>query len=144
MKIKLTHPAARMPTLGSEGAGAFDCYASIPTFAGGITLYPGETQKIGLGFAAEIPPQHVALLIPRSGTGLKGMHLRNTVGCVDSDFRGELVAAIVNNSDDQMRILDGDRICQMLILPVWVPRLHAVDELSTTVRGAGSFGSTGK
>jgi dUTP pyrophosphatase len=138
MRIKKESPDAQIPTLGSEGAGAFDCYAHQSA-----TLYPGEKQKISLGFRIEVPANHVAMLVPRSSTGSRGMHLANGIGILDSDFRGVAIANIVNNSDEPMLITRGDRICQMLISPVWVPKLQVVEELSDTVRGEGGFGSTG-
>jgi dUTP pyrophosphatase len=139
MRIKKEAPDAQIPTLGSEGAGAFDCYAHDTA-----TLYPGEKQKISLGFRIEVPANHVAMLVPRSSTGSRGMHLANGIGILDSDFRGVVIANIINNSDEPMLITRGDRICQMLIVPVWVPKLQVVEELSSTGRGEGSFGSTGR
>jgi dUTP pyrophosphatase len=139
MKIKKESPNAQIPTLGSEGAGAFDCYAHES-----VTLYPGEQAKVPLGFRMEVPSNHVALLLPRSSTGSRGMHLANVCGVCDSDFRGQFIAFIRNNSDEPMLITRGDRICQMLIVPVWVPKLQVVEELSSTGRGEGSFGSTGR
>jgi dUTP pyrophosphatase len=139
MKIKKEAADARIPTLGSEGAGAFDCYAHQ-----GVTLYPGEQAKVPLGFRMEVPANHVALLLPRSSTGSRGMHLANVCGVCDSDFRGQFIAFIRNNSDELMMIDRGERICQMLIVPVWTPTLQVVEELSDTIRGEGSFGSTGR
>ena len=138
MKIKKVDADAIIPTLGTAGAGAFDCYANESTELG-----PGWQQRIGLGFSMEVPTSHVALLLPRSGSGSKGAHLANVVGVIDSDFRGQVIAYMQNNGDDILRIRRGDRICQMLLVPVWTPTLEVVDELSETARGAGSFGSTG-
>jgi dUTP pyrophosphatase len=138
MKIKLESTDSQTPTRSTDGAGAYDCYAYH-----GVTLYPGEQQKVPLGFRMEVPAGHVALLVPRSGTGSKGLHLANVVGVIDSDFRGSVVAFVRNNSTDFMTITRGDRICQMLIVPVVTPELEEVRELSDTERGAGGFGSTG-
>jgi dUTP pyrophosphatase len=138
MKIKKAQPDSRIPTLGSTGAGAFDCYAHESTDLG-----PGWQQRISLGFSMEVPAGHVALLVPRSGMGSKGAHLANVIGVIDSDFRGQVIAYMQNNGDDYLRIKHGDRICQMLIVPVVTPTLEVVDELSDTARGAGGFGSTG-
>lgn len=138
MKIKKASPDARIPTLGSTGAGAFDMYADIST-----VIYPGEAQKVPLGVAIELPANKVALLMPRSSTGSKGLHLANVIGCIDSDFRGVLIANLRNVSSEPMTICRGDRVCQMMLTDVWTPRLEVVEELSDTARGAGSFGSTG-
>ncbi len=139
MKIKKASPDARIPTLGSTGAGAFDMYADIST-----VIYPGEAQKVPLGVSIELPANKVALLMPRSSTGSKGLHLANAIGLVDSDFRGVLIANLKNISTEPMTICRGDRVCQMMITDVCTPRLEVVEELSSTERGDGSFGSTGK
>jgi dUTP pyrophosphatase len=139
MKIKKEAPDARIPTLGSEGAGAFDCYAYQ-----GVTLYPGEQAKVPLGFRMEVPANHVALLVPRSSTGARGLHLGNVIGVIDPDYRGSVLALLRNNSNELMMVDRGERVCQMLIVPVWTPTLQVVEELSDTVRGEGSFGSTGR
>lgn len=139
MKIKKASPDARIPTLGSTGASAFDMYADIST-----VIYPGEAQKVPLGVAIELPANKVALLMPRSSTGSKGLHLSNVLGLIDSDFRGVLIANLKNVSSEPMTICRGDRVCQMMLTDVWTPRLEVVEELSDTVRGAGSFGSTGQ
>lgn len=139
MKIKREATDAQIPTLGTDGAGAFDCYAYH-----GVMLFPGEQQKIPLGFRMEVPVGHVALLVPRSSTGSRGLHLANVVGVIDSDYRGSVMAVLRNNSNDEIPITRGDRICQMLIVPVVTPALEVVDELSSTERGTGGFGSTGK
>lgn len=139
MKIKREAPDAQIPTRGTDGAGAFDCYAYHST-----DLFPGEQRKMSLGFSMEVPAGHVALLVPRSSTGSRGLHLANIVGVIDSDYRGSVIANLRNNSDDVMPITRGERICQMLIVPVVTPNLEVVSELSSTDRGAGGFGSTGK
>jgi dUTP pyrophosphatase len=71
------------------------------------------------------------------------MHLANATGVCDSDYRGVFIANIINRSDKLMMIDRGERICQMLIVPVWTPTLQVVEELSDTIRGEGGFGSTG-
>ncbi len=139
MKIKKVLKDSKIPTRGTDGAGAFDMYADTDG-----TIYPGETMYISLGVSVEIPENYVGMLVPRSSTGSKGMHLANCVGVADSDFRGFLMANIRNITSDPMIIRRGDRICQMLLVPVWTPTLEVVEELSETARGAGGFGSTGK
>jgi dUTP pyrophosphatase len=138
MKVQKASHDSILPSRATEGAGAYDCYADMDA-----ELYPGESQKVLLGFRAEVPAGHVALLVPRSSTGSRGMHLANGTGVIDSDFRGVFIANIINRSDDWMKIQRGDRICQMLIVPVALPELLEVDALSETARGEGGFGSTG-
>jgi dUTP pyrophosphatase len=91
----------------------------------------------------EVPANHVALLVPRSSTGARGLHLGNVIGVIDPDYRGSVLALLRNNSDELMMVDRGERVCQMLIVPVWTPTLQVVEELSDTARGEGGFGSTG-
>ena len=142
MQVKLLHPNAQLPARSTEGAGAFDIY--MPT-AG--TVSPGETVFVNLGFAAAVPENHVALILPRSSTGCKlGLDLRNTCGVIDSDYRGEWKAALRTKSDKKVSPISwdaGDRLLQVLIVPVALVSMEQVDELSTTERGNQGFGSTG-
>jgi dUTP pyrophosphatase len=138
MKVQKSSSDSILPARATDGAGAYDCYADMDA-----ELYPGESQKIMLGFRAEVPAGHVAMLVPRSSTGSRGMHLKNVVGVCDSDYCGVFIANVVNNSEDWMKIRRGERICQMLIVPVALPELEVVDELTPTERGDNGFGSTG-
>ena len=129
-----------MPIKGSNSAGAFDIYMPIAGIAN------GSSQLIGLGFAAAVPPGHVALLLPRSSTGAKyGVELNNSCGVIDSDYRGEWKAAIRTKSGIPFAWEAGDRVLQFLLVPVNCTEvLELVDELDATDRGAGGFGSSGK
>lgn len=138
MKICKVRPDAILPKIANEGDAAFDMYANDTA-----TLYPGEQVKISLGIRMEVPDNHAALLVPRSSTGSRGMHLANVIGVVDPSYRGVVMANVKNNSDELMMIERGDRICQMLVIPVWTPKLQVVEELSETTRGEGGFGSSG-
>ena len=115
-----------------------------------VTLVIGADNVIKLGFAAEVPEGYVALLIPRSSSGMKGLALRNTVGVIDSDYRGEWIAHIVIDQNQDNSLLDewhykrGDRLIQAVIVPFKKVDIEISDELSDTTRGAGGFGSTGK
>jgi dUTP diphosphatase len=140
MKIKSLHPDFKLPTKGTERSGAYDLY--MPE--GGV-LHFGKDEAVAcpLGFAAEVPPGHVALLFPRSGKGAKqGLELNNTCGVIDEDYRGEWVAFLRLKNTASMLWDKGERLIQMLIVPVADVNLQIVDELSDTVRGAGGFGST--
>ena len=140
MNIKKLHPNFKMPTRGTEHAGGYDLY--MPE-AG--VLMPGATygQMVPLGFAAEIPVGFVALLLPRSGAGAKhGVSLTNTVGELDADSRGEWMACLRLKNGTAHRWEAGERLLQFVLVPVHTPELVLVEELGTTDRGEGGFGST--
>jgi dUTP pyrophosphatase len=139
MRIKALHNNFIMPVKATKGAGAFDLY--MPE-AGVIN---GSTQFIGLGFSAEVPVGHVALILPRSGAGAKhGVELNNTCGVIDSDYRGEWKAAMKTKSGLGFSWEAGERVLQFLVVPVADVTLEQVEDLETTDRGAGGFGSSGK
>ena len=140
MRITSIHKGFIMPIKGSNSAGAFDIYMPIAGIAN------GTSQLIGLGFAAAVPPGHVALLLPRSSTGAKyGVELNNSCGVIDSDYRGEWKAAIRTKSGIPFAWEAGERVLQFLLVPVNCTEvLELVDELDATDRGAGGFGSSGK
>lgn len=114
------------------------------------TLVIGADNVIHLGFAAEVPEGYAAILLPRSSTGMKGISLRNTAGVIDSDYRGEWIAHIVIDQNQDNALLDewhykrGDRIIQCLIVPVKKVDIELTESISVTSRGNGGFGSTGK
>ena len=140
MRITSIHKGFIMPIKGSNSAGAFDIYMPIAGIA------DGTSQLIGLGFAAAVPPGHVALLLPRSSTGAKyGVELNNSCGVIDSDYRGEWKAAIRTKSGIPFAWEAGERVLQFLLVPVNCTEvLELVDELDATDRGTGGFGSSGK
>ena len=114
------------------------------------TLVIGADNVIHLGFAAEVPEGYAAILLPRSSAGMKGISLRNTAGVIDSDYRGEWIAHIVVDQNQDNALLDewhykrGDRIIQCLIVPVKKVDIELTESISVTARGNGGFGSTGK
>ncbi len=142
MKIKPLHPNFKMPVYATNGSAAFDIHAPES-----VIVYPNEWIDIKLGFATEIPEGHVGILAPRSGLGAKfGFKMRNTIGVIDSDYRGEWRATVTVencNNEGQHIIKEGDRILQCIIVPVRQVWLEKVDELSNTERGNGGYGSTG-
>lgn len=140
MLIKPLHPNFIMPTKGTQLAGAFDIY--MPE-AGS---FPWDSKvKVGLGFAAEVPVGHVALILPRSGEGSKyGLELNNTCGVIDSDYRGEWIVSLRTKNGESYSWEKGQRCLQFLIVPVANVTLEITDNLSSTERGTGGFGSTGK
>lgn len=139
MRIKQLHPNFIMPAKSTERAGAFDIYMPTAGYTSGLPT------KVMLGFATEIPENHVALILPRSGVGSKyGIELNNTCGVIDSDYRGEWAAFIKTKDDRYYQWEAGDRLLQFLIVPVAEVTLELVEELSVTNRDSKGFGTTGK
>jgi len=126
-------------TIGSAGMDVRACLEDS------ITLTPGSTVLIPLGFAMHIKDVDVtALIIPRSGLGSKhGIVLGNLVGLIDSDYQGELMVPAWNRSQEDFIISSGDRIAQMVIVPVIQANFNIVDDFEKTERGEGGFGSSG-
>lgn len=139
MHIKAIHKNFIMPTKGSDKAGAFDIYMPEAGYVyGDKKLYP-------LGFAAAVPENHVALILPRSGTGAKfSLELNNTCGVIDSDYRGEWMAMLRTKDNSMLEWKAGDRLLQFLVVPIAQIELVQVDDLDATERGTGGFGSSGK
>ena len=139
-KIGGTIPA---PHFATPGSAAMDLCACLD---GDVTLNAGARQVLPTGVAIALPSaDYVALICARSGLASKhGITMANGVGVIDSDYRGELRVALFNESDTDYTIHDGDRIAQLMVLPVVRPTLEFVEELDETERGAGGFGSTGR
>lgn len=131
------------PSFATAGSAAMDLRACIDEAwvipAGGRAIVP-------TGLAIALPSaSYVALICARSGLAAKsGITMANGVGVIDSDYRGELRVALFNSSREDYTIRDGDRIAQLMVLPVVQPALQWVDALDETDRGAGGFGSTGR
>lgn len=139
VKVKRLMDEARFPTYGSRGAACFDLYAATPA---AIAVDRTATVKTGLAF--EVPDGHVMLVFSRSGHGYKhGVRLVNSVGVIDSDYRGEVTVGLRNEGRDTFMVNEGDRVAQAMILPIPLVEFVAADTLSDTERGEGGFGSTG-
>ena len=109
-----------------------------------ITLEPNQRMNVGTGVAVEIPTGCVGLVFPRSGLATKlGITLSNSVGVIDSGYRGEIGASLINKSDETITLDAGTRVCQLVVMPYVPCELVPVEELSETERGADGFGSTG-
>ena len=133
-----------LPTYATTGSAAMDLRACISE---PLTIQPDETVLVPSGIAISIhDPGLVALLVPRSGLGIKhGIVLANTIGVIDSDYQGEIGIGMFNRSREAYTIEPGERICQMMFVPVTQATLTMVDEFSMgSERGAGGFGHTGK
>ena len=138
-KLRENGVAPRYATAFSAGA---DLYCASE---GDIVIPAGERRAVPTGIAVECDRRDVALLIyARSGLATKhGVSLANGVGVVDSDYRGEIIVSLINNSDREYTVAPGERIAQLVVTPVLRAEYTEADELSDTERGEGGFGSTG-
>jgi len=141
IKFKKTSLLGVIPTRSTSGSGAFDL--SMPE-AGTISAASYNGTLINLKIASEIPPDYVGLILPRSGVGVKhGLELVNTMGVIDSDYRGEWFVKLRLKKGGTFSWQAGDRLLQLLILKLPSVSVCEVKELSQTERGEGGFGSTG-
>lgn len=144
IKIKKLNNMAKIPTRGSEEAAGYDLYATLETGVEKIIINPHETKKIGTGLAFELPKGTFLGIFPRSGLATKkGLRPANCIGVIDSDYRGEVIVAIHNDSNEFKEIENGERIAQAILLPYLSMQFDEVKELNETERGNGGFGSTG-
>ena len=142
IKIKKLNNLAKMPSRGSLDAAGYDLYAATSY---NIEIQPHTTVKIGTGLSFELPQGTFAAIFPRSGIATKrGLRPANCVGVVDSDYRGEVIVALHNDTDEVQSIEPQERIAQMILLPFVEMSFNEVDELSDTVRGESGFGDSGK
>ena len=140
MKIKLLSEKAKLPTRGSEDAAGWDLYAATDAI-----IAPHSTVKISTDIAIEIPNGYFGAIFARSGLAAKqGLRPANCVGVIDSDYRGPIIIALYNDTDQTREILTGDRIAQLVFIPYSTWDWEVVDELSDTERGNGGFGHSGK
>jgi dUTP pyrophosphatase len=133
-----------LPGYATTGSAAMDLRACLSE---PLTVQPGETVLIPSGIAISIhDPALVALLVPRSGLGIKhGIVLANTIGVIDSDYQGEIGIGIHNRGKTAYTVEPGERICQMMFVPLTQVFLRVVEEFSMdSARGAGGFGHTGR
>ena len=132
-----------LPQFATAGSAAMDLHACVDA---PVTLKAGERAVIPTGLAMALPSSgYVALVFARSGLGIrKGVCLSNGVGVIDSDYRGEIGVGLVNLGDAPYTVQPGDRIAQLMVVPVVQPAVTVVDDLDETERGAGGFGSTGR
>lgn len=131
-----------LPDYATEGSAGLDLCACLD---GAFELMPGETSLIPAGFAIHIEDNaYAAMLLPRSGLGHKhGIVLGNLTGLIDSDYQGEIFVSCWNRGKSSFLINPGDRIAQMVIVPVVQASFELVDEFAETKRGVGGFGHTG-
>lgn len=131
------------PQRGSDYAAGYDLKAC--TEEEKVAIYPHQTVKISTGIKIAIPENYCGLILPRSGLASKqGLRPANTPGLIDSDYRGEVIVALHNDTDNVQFINYGDRIAQLVIVPFMKINFIPVEELDETARNEGGFGSTGK
>ena len=143
VKYKVLDSRARTPAYATSGSAAADLCAVLDE---PLTVQPMQRVLVPTGLAIELPGAHaVALVYARSGLSIKhGLCMANGVGVVDSDYRGELKVGVINQKRESYTIMPGERIAQLVIMPVSCMPVCEVSELSDTDRGEGGFGSTGK
>lgn len=140
LAIQKLHPAAQAPHRATPGAAGYDLCACED-----VTIPPRGRAMVPLGFAWAGPAGFVGLLFSRSGHGAKhGLRLSNAVGVIDVDYRGEWACSFTNDNDTPYHVTAGERVAQLLIMPVEHASFHWVETLGDTARGAGGFGSTGR
>ncbi|ADO73942.1 dUTP diphosphatase [Stigmatella aurantiaca] len=142
-RVRPEHPAPLpLPRYETELAAGMDLRADID---GGRVLEPFERLAVPTGFAIALPPGYEGQVRPRSGLALKhGITLLNSPGTIDADYRGEVQVILVNLSRDPFTLSRGDRIAQLVVVPVSTVEIQEVSVLEATVRGEGGFGSTGR
>lgn len=142
IKIKKLCENAMVPTRGSANAAGYDLYACTER---DIIIKPHQNVKIGTGLAIAVPDGYFGAIFARSGLAAKqSLRPANCVGVADSDYRGEYIVALHNDSEETKIIKNGDRIAQLVIMPFLSAEFTVCDELDDTARGDGGFGSTGK
>ena len=132
---------AQEPTRGSAAAAGYDLYAAI---SDSVTIPAHSTVKIGTGLAFALPDNTFVAIFARSGLATKqGLRPANCVGVCDSDYRGEYIVAVHNDTDEEKIIEPNERIAQMVLMPYIPMMFEEVESLDETKRGEGGFGSTG-
>lgn len=143
IKIKKLSPNATIPTQSHTGDAGYDLYAcDIP--GGMVEIQPHKTIKISTGLAMSFPDGYAALLLPRSGVATKrSLRPANTPGLIEGIYTGPWICAMHNDSEEVQTVTEGERIAQVIFVPVLKALFTEVDELEETERGTGGFGSTG-
>lgn len=132
-----------LPAYATDGSAGVDLRACIDEH---LRIEPGETHLIPTGIAIHIADKRIAaMLLPRSGLGHKnGIVLGNLVGLIDSDYQGQVLVSLWNRGQESFVIEPGDRICQMVFVPVVAAHFEVVEEFEASRRGAGGFGHSGR
>ena len=141
MKVKINSLSGIYPSYETAGSAGMDIRAYLDQ---PVIIQPGERKMIPTGLFMEFEPGYEVQIRARSGLAAKhGIGLVNGIGTIDSDYRGEILVALINLGQDDFTVNNGDRIAQMVISPIVQAEIEPADDLSDTARGAGGFGSTG-
>ena len=144
IKVKRIHDAARVPVRAHATDACFDIFAVIDNDEQEVYILPGETYRVHTGIITEIPRGYHCQVYARSGMGItQGLRLANSVGIIDSDYRGEWIVALHNDSDYRRVVKTGDRVAQFMLCKNIECKLQISEDLESTERGAGGLGSTG-
>ncbi|NTW29684.1 MAG: dUTP diphosphatase [Candidatus Moranbacteria bacterium] len=138
IEVKKLDPRAKLPVRAHEGDAGLDLCALE-----GAVIGAGERGVVGTGIAIAVPPGHVGLIMDRSGLAAK-QGITNLGGVIDAGYRGEWKVIMLNTSDKPYDVAAGERIAQILVIPIALPEVCEVSELDDTIRGEGHFGSTGR
>ncbi len=142
IQVKKLNDNAQLPTKGSAYAAGYDLYACLDE---AIEIASGETVKVGTGLSIAVPEGYFGAIFARSGLAAKeGLRPANCVGVADSDYRGEYIVALHNDSSVTRTVTPGERIAQLVIMPFLSVTFEEAQTLDETARGQGGFGSTGK
>ena len=140
--VKKLSPSVKLPSYKTSGASGMDLMASMDK---SIELKPGESYLVPTGLSVAFPKEYEIQIRPRSGLAAKNnISVLNTPGTIDSDYRGEIKIILFNHGKKNFKIVNNDRIAQMILIPVIKMDLEETDELPDSIRGVGGFGSTGK
>lgn len=143
VEVRQLSESAMMPVYATKKSAGMDLCAIVPQNMKWIAIPPGRAKMIHTGIAMSIPDGYFGAIFARSGLALKeGLRPANCVGVVDSDYRGEIMVPLRNDSDVSKYIKEGERIAQMVFIPYERAELEIVDGLDETERGEGGFGST--
>lgn len=142
IRMKKLTDTAIVPERGSSSAAGYDLFADVTEE---VMIAPGQTEKIPVGIAMEIPEGYFGGVFARSGLSTKeGLRPANCVGVIDADYRGPIMVPLHNDSAIERRVVPKEKIAQMIIMPFLFAEFEEVEKLEETVRGEGGFGSTGK
>ena len=138
--IKVKSGLVTLPRQSSDGAAGYDIFAATDA-----VIPPRGAGTVRTGLHVQIPPHTVLLIYSRSGHGFNhGVRLANCTGVIDSDYRGEILVKLQNDSDKEFKVETGDKVAQAVLMPFFRMDFETVDELEETERGTDGFGSTGR
>lgn len=142
LQVKKLNPCAKLPTYGTEHSAGADLYVCLEQ---PVVIQPGNTEFLPTGLSISVPNGYAGLIFARSSLGAKrGLAPANKVGVIDSDYRGPVMVALHNHGAVPQTVEPGERVAQLLVVPVLAPEMELVAELDETDRGNGGFGSTGR